>query len=290
MIRHRVIRLRRRDGRGWARGRRARPPARAGGPACPRARAHAWKPIDRVRGEVLVPWGVAEAKHIGFDELLRPVGNDLRWWDIVLGGMTVVHRDIPAGSCLPGVGVLTYYHPAMQDILLQAAEDAGAEVRRGARVTGVEPGRAPRVIVQHDGREREEVCRPAWWTDADSRGSARPDVGTAWVQARPRAAGFFAGFLFEDMRAAAEPAVLGVPARDRAQVTYVFPQGQRPRALLRRLPERRERCEAASRETTRVGSGSSMTGGPDRRTRRSGTTGAALRRTARHVRRSRTSG
>src|SRR4030095_15251107 len=51
---------------------------------------------DRVRGEVLVPWGVAEAKRLGFDELLRPVGNDLRWWDIVLGGMTGVHRGGPA--------------------------------------------------------------------------------------------------------------------------------------------------------------------------------------------------
>jgi len=57
--------------------------------------------------------------------------------NIVLGGMSVARRDIPA-TCLPGVAVLTYYHPEMQDILLQAAEDAGAEVRRGARVTGVD--------------------------------------------------------------------------------------------------------------------------------------------------------
>jgi len=78
---------------------------------------------DRVRGEVLVPWGVAEAKRLGFDGLLRPVGNDLRWWDIVLDGMSVAHRDIPA-TCLPGIAVLTYYHPAIQDILLHAAEDS----------------------------------------------------------------------------------------------------------------------------------------------------------------------
>src|SRR5438093_4054853 len=75
---------------------------------------------DRVRGEVLVPWGVAEAKRLGFDALLRPVGNDLRWWDFVFDGMTVARRDIPA-TCLPGVAVLTYYHPEMQDVLLQAA-------------------------------------------------------------------------------------------------------------------------------------------------------------------------
>src|SRR4030095_7685286 len=134
---------------------------------------------DRVRGEVLVPWGVAEAKRLGFDELLRPVGNDLRWWDIVLGGMTVVHRDIPA-TCLPGVAVLSYYHPAMQDILLQAAEEAGAEVRRGARVTGVEPGRAPRVIVQHDGREREVQARLV--VGADGRGSHVREWGRVGVR------------------------------------------------------------------------------------------------------------
>jgi 2-polyprenyl-6-methoxyphenol hydroxylase-like FAD-dependent oxidoreductase len=176
---------------------------------------------DRVRGEVLVPWGVTEAKRLGFDELLRPVGNDLRWWDIVLGGTTVVHRDIPA-TCLPGVAILTYYHPEMQDILLQAAEDAGAEVRRGARVTAVEPGRAPRVIVQHDGRERELQARLV--VGADGRGSHVRTWGRFEVR-RDLERRLFAGILFEDMRAP-EDLVFSAFLLGSGLMTYVFPQGR----------------------------------------------------------------
>src|SRR5438132_726518 len=49
MIRHHVIGLRRRDGRRRARGRRARPASRPGGPAGPRARAHGRVPRPRAR-------------------------------------------------------------------------------------------------------------------------------------------------------------------------------------------------------------------------------------------------
>ncbi len=175
---------------------------------------------DRVRGEVLVPWGVAEAKRLGFDELLRPVGNDLRWWDLVFGGMSVARRDIPA-TCLPGVAVLTYYHPEMQDILLQAAEDAGAEVRRGARVTEVEPGRTPQVIFQHDGRAREVQARLV--VGADGRGSKVRHWGRFGVR-RDSERRLFAGILFEDMRAP-EDLLFSAFLPGTGFMTYVFPQG-----------------------------------------------------------------
>src|SRR5262249_13111740 len=43
---------------------------------------------DRVRGEVLVPWGVADARRLGLDALLGPVANPLRSWDVALPGPT----------------------------------------------------------------------------------------------------------------------------------------------------------------------------------------------------------
>src|SRR5262249_57669465 len=105
-------------------------------------------------------------------------------------------RDIRA-ACLPGVAVLTYYPPEMQDILVQAAEDAGAEVRRGARVTAVEPSRAPRVIVQHDGREREVQARLV--VGADGRGSHVRTWGRFEVRRDPDPR-LFPAVLFEHIR------------------------------------------------------------------------------------------
>ncbi|TMD15229.1 MAG: FAD-dependent monooxygenase, partial [Chloroflexi bacterium] len=42
---------------------------------------------DRVRGEALAPWGVAEAKRLGIHELLATrCGSELRGWNIFFGG------------------------------------------------------------------------------------------------------------------------------------------------------------------------------------------------------------
>jgi 2-polyprenyl-6-methoxyphenol hydroxylase-like FAD-dependent oxidoreductase len=175
---------------------------------------------DRIRGEVLVPWGVADAKQLGFDTLLRPVGNDLNWWDLSVGGTTILHRDIPA-TCLPGLPVLTYYHPQMQEILLQAAEDAGAEIRRGATVTSVRPGTTPQVAFQHDAQSHDVQARLV--VGADGRASAvRRWCG--FEARRDPERRLFAGILFEDMSAPADILFSGfLPGA--GLMTYVFPQG-----------------------------------------------------------------
>ena len=175
---------------------------------------------DRVRGEVLVPWGVAEAKRLGLDGLLQPIGNELRWWDIVVGGMTVVRRDIPA-TCLPQLPVLTYYHPEMQDRFLQAATDAGAEVRRGARVVGATPGTAPVVTVQHEGGER--CVRARLVVGADGRGSRVRSWGGFEVR-RDRERRGFAGVLFDEVPAP-EDTLFSAFLPGTGLMTYVFPQG-----------------------------------------------------------------
>src|SRR5437762_13583163 len=58
---------------------------------------------DRVRGEVLVPWGVAEAKRLGFEELLRPVGNDLRGGNSASAAWAVARVAFPR-TCRRGGG------------------------------------------------------------------------------------------------------------------------------------------------------------------------------------------
>src|SRR5437867_1309277 len=108
---------------------------------------------DRVRGEALMPWGVAEARALGLHSLLLATcGHELPWLDIFVGGLQIAHRDMP-GTTAHAAPWLSFYHPAMQEVVLDAAARAGAEVRRGVRVSGVTPGAEPAVACEGDGRD-----------------------------------------------------------------------------------------------------------------------------------------
>jgi flavin-dependent dehydrogenase len=87
---------------------------------------------DRVRGEVLAPWGVAEMRALQLDELLRSAGaHDLPWFNLFYLGAQVARRDLIA-TTPQGLPWQAFYHPAMQEQLIGAAQAAGAEVNRGA--------------------------------------------------------------------------------------------------------------------------------------------------------------
>ena len=118
---------------------------------------------DRVRGEAIMPWGTAEAKELGiYDAIVTSGGRDLPWWDGYQGSDRTSHRDLTA-TTYPKEAVTTFYHPTVQECLISAASDAGAEIRRGVRVLGVEtggpPGVSPKVLAQVDGGETEFRAR-----------------------------------------------------------------------------------------------------------------------------------
>src|SRR5437870_13323128 len=114
---------------------------------------------DRVRGEALMPWGVAEARALGLDPLLRATcGHELPSFELFMGGVEIVRRDLVA-TTVPAAPVLAFYHPAMQEVLLDAATRAGAVVQRGARVSSVAPGPEPSVAFELDGRIEEVRAR-----------------------------------------------------------------------------------------------------------------------------------
>ena len=95
---------------------------------------------DRVRGEIMAPWGVAETQALGLYELLRNTcARETRWFAFYVGPEPGVPRDLLATTPQRAPG-FAFYHPAMQEVLLQAAADAGAEVRRGASARAVQPG------------------------------------------------------------------------------------------------------------------------------------------------------
>lgn len=119
---------------------------------------------DRVRGEAIVPWGVAEANELGICSLLKEkCAHEVPQFEAGSG-----LRDLRATTAqqLP---LLSFQHQVMQETLLAAAEDAGAEVRRGVSVEHVEPGVEPTVVV--DGQSHERISARLV-VAADGRGSA----------------------------------------------------------------------------------------------------------------------
>jgi 2-polyprenyl-6-methoxyphenol hydroxylase-like FAD-dependent oxidoreductase len=109
---------------------------------------------DRVRGECMSPWGVAAARRLGLvDDLVAAGGRTLSSWITYAQGEIDEVRDLCA-TTPHGAPALNLYHPDLQEALLRRAVSAGADVRRGATVTGLQagPGRSPAVTVEHEGK------------------------------------------------------------------------------------------------------------------------------------------
>jgi 2-polyprenyl-6-methoxyphenol hydroxylase-like FAD-dependent oxidoreductase len=109
---------------------------------------------DRVRGENMLPWGVAIARRLGiYDDLIAAGAHPTPNWVVYAMGQPGPVRDLPKTT--PGRdSTLNVFHPDMQEAVLARAIDAGAEVKRGATVLGLDagPGRSPRLRGQAESR------------------------------------------------------------------------------------------------------------------------------------------
>ena len=121
---------------------------------------------DRVRGEFLPPWGVAEAQQLAISDLLRECGHNVPCVEMGLGHPRDLPSTTPQG--LPAIG---FSHPEMQELLLQAAVSAGAHVRREAVVTAVEPGERRECRSSNPGGSLETISARLV-VGADGRNSA----------------------------------------------------------------------------------------------------------------------
>jgi 2-polyprenyl-6-methoxyphenol hydroxylase-like FAD-dependent oxidoreductase len=179
---------------------------------------------DRVRGEQMSPWGVGEARELGIYELLRDAcGHEVRWWQTYVGGSALERQDCVAESVqrAPQFG---FYHPAMQEVLLQAAAGAGATVRRGVVVRNVKPGTPLSVLAEENGRTGEFRARLV--IGADGRTSlVRKWAGFSVYQDPPQR--LIAGILFEDMTALPDDTAYFQIDPSLGQVVLLFPLGQR---------------------------------------------------------------
>src|SRR5262245_29733181 len=139
----------------------------------------------RVHGENMLPWGVAAARRLGiYDKLMAAGAHEPQWWNMYAMGHRMQHRDL-LRSTPGGDKTLNIYHPALQEALLRHAEESGAEVRRGARVIGLEsgPDRDPRVTFDENGAQRTETARVV--VGADGRFSNVRTWGGFEVQRNP---------------------------------------------------------------------------------------------------------
>ena len=108
---------------------------------------------DRVRGEAIMPWGVAEVKALGLEHTLIQAGvNPLPFWDSYAGAERSGHRDLRRTTGVEEP-VLASYHPKLQEALLRWAEGCGADVKRSARVTGLGSNAYHKTVLVDSGAE-----------------------------------------------------------------------------------------------------------------------------------------
>ncbi|MEQ1882931.1 MAG: NAD(P)/FAD-dependent oxidoreductase [Burkholderiales bacterium] len=125
---------------------------------------------DRVRGDGMTSWGAGLARDLGiYDLLLDQCGHELPMLDIFVNGAQIANRNLIETT--PGkTPFFTFFHPAMQEALLSAAESAGATVARGVQACGVTLGASPSVAIRND--EGVTEVRARLVVGADGRTSA----------------------------------------------------------------------------------------------------------------------
>ncbi|HSA57736.1 MAG TPA: NAD(P)/FAD-dependent oxidoreductase [Gemmatimonadaceae bacterium] len=175
---------------------------------------------DRVRGEFIFPWGVREAQELGvYDALLNAGAHHPACWTDYFGPDPLPSRDL-AETTPQGLHGLCIYHPRMQDALLQAAEAAGAEVRRATRVREIEPGEECTVRLEENGRQDTVAARLV--VGADGRSSMVRKWG-GFPSRQDPSGNVLAGVLLEGVPASPESSICMITPPLSRMVLY-FPQ------------------------------------------------------------------
>jgi 2-polyprenyl-6-methoxyphenol hydroxylase-like FAD-dependent oxidoreductase len=176
---------------------------------------------DRVRGEYMFPWGVAEAKELGlYDAMKSAGGQELPKMAARAGPAVLPVRDLETESAL-GLPAFGIYHPAMQEAVIAAAAAAGAEVRRGVKVSKVIPGNPPAVEIESDGGTEKLTARLV--VGADGRNSVARKQG-GFEEQEHQTDNLLAGVLMEGVNCP-EDAAHAVFNPFMGQVAFIFPQG-----------------------------------------------------------------
>jgi 2-polyprenyl-6-methoxyphenol hydroxylase-like FAD-dependent oxidoreductase len=114
---------------------------------------------DRVRGELMWPWGVRELQRLGLDDVLLDAGANVA--DRFVGhdeggGEPVVPSDLSA-EVAGAPGSINLFHPAATHALVGSARAAGTRVVFGAQHVSVEAA-VPTVSWTDDGGRHSVAC------------------------------------------------------------------------------------------------------------------------------------
>jgi len=119
---------------------------------------------DRVRGEWIAPWGVAEVQRLGLYDLLMSAGGHHITrhvtYDETVAPAVAEASPLPLNIFKPGVpGPLCLRHPVHCQTLFDAAGAAGAKALRGVNVIETVAGEHPSVTYELDGETVEAGAR-----------------------------------------------------------------------------------------------------------------------------------
>jgi menaquinone-9 beta-reductase len=177
---------------------------------------------DRIRGEALLPWGVEEARNLGIYDLLRSsCGHEVTYFATSIGPLAMPPRNLRETTA-QGAPLLIFFHPTMQETLLEWAIGKGAEVRRGVTVTAVKGGVDPTVtMVAHDGAPEKLHARLI--AGADGRRSMVRHWGGFTINHDPEI-NIISGVMMENMQVPAETVHFRV-SPELGKAVIIFPQG-----------------------------------------------------------------
>jgi len=115
---------------------------------------------ERIRGELLHPWGVVEAQKLGIYDLLRKkCANEIVYWSSYLATGKLMQRRNLVNTTPQHTGALGFYHPTMQEVLLNAAANAGAEVQCGSSIVNVDGSEQTTATIETNGRQETLSAR-----------------------------------------------------------------------------------------------------------------------------------
>jgi menaquinone-9 beta-reductase len=174
---------------------------------------------DRIRGEWIAPWGAVEAQQLGlYDTLLTRCANEQPY----LQNVGRAPRDLRTETA-HGLPALTFFHPAMQEVVLDTARSRGAKVWRGSTVREVRLGAPAAVVVERGGKVHNLTARLV--VAADGRSSAARGWG-GFITQRGSQKLLGAGLMLEDFTAADDTST-SVINPFVGRTALVFPQGNR---------------------------------------------------------------
>jgi 2-polyprenyl-6-methoxyphenol hydroxylase-like FAD-dependent oxidoreductase len=195
--------------------------ARGGLSVCVLERQTEYK--DRVRGEWMAPWGVAETQRTGLYDALMDAGGHHVARQVGYGDW-IAPADAEAGAVpfegiVPGIpGPLCLAHVTATEALAQTAANAGATVVRGVTAVEPEPGEQPEIGWTAGGVSHRARCRMI--VGADGRVSTvRKTAGIALNRIPER--NHLSGLLVDDLQWPDATEVVGAEGN---LMFLIFPQ------------------------------------------------------------------